>query len=104
MEELASDLFGGAGKLEESYFKQAESGLLFIEHVELLPQQERKRLFSLIETGRCSGENGDILLKSILVCAIDEGAMPKVLQSFYEHFPVHIRLPSLGQRTMADRL
>lgn len=96
-EEICRQLLGN-GQFEESAVFKAQGGILFIDHIELLPARARDQLFEMMES-----EN-EVLRGMILICAIDAGVKKSLLDAYSAKFSIHIDLPALQARPLEERL
>lgn len=75
---------------EVGILNQSEDGMLFIDHIDLLPAYERRRLLSTKERG-------------ILICCTDLDVDQEIYRSLQERTDVEIKLPNLNERSMEER-
>jgi len=99
-EQMVRQLFG-TESTKISALEEAQGGILFIDHVDLLPASSRSTLFSLLEA-----ENQDAVNVNIICAADDFGSnMNLALKTAYTtKFAAKIDLPPLQERTMEERL
>lgn len=86
-----------------SYIDQAERGILFISHAELLSSSARARLFHFVDDN-CSlpdGQNAN--RKTVVICSIDVNINKGLLEVFKNHFTVSVHLPLLEERRPEER-
>lgn len=101
-EQLTAEIFG-AGQGKASCLEQAEDGILFIDHGELLPPAARSSLLDLVENNYrlCQGQKCN--LRTTVVCAVEEAETAGILEPFKSRFSVAISLPPLEERPLAER-
>lgn len=75
---------------EVGILNQSEDGMLFINHIDMLPAYERRRLLSTKERG-------------ILICRTDLDVDQEIYHSLQEKTDFEIKLPSLNERSMEER-
>lgn len=101
-DQLTAEIFGGStGKI--SCLEQAEDGMLFIDHGELLPPEARTCLLSLVENNYWISGDKKRNLRTVVVCAVEETMQQGVLEPFKSRFSVAITLPLLEERPLAER-
>ena len=81
-------LFGTEDKV--GILNQSEDGMLFINHIDMLPAYERRRLLSTKERG-------------ILICRTDLSVDQEIYHSLQERTDFEINLPNLNERSMEER-
>lgn len=96
-QEVGLKLFGNGGGLDSALHK-AMGGVLFIDHIDLLPSGARDQLLELIE----DEGNGD-MAQTILICAVNDNVKKSLLDAYISRFSVHIDLPPLHNRRMEER-
>lgn len=101
-ERITRTIFDGAdGKA--SCLEQAENGLLFIDHGELLPPEARSRLFHLVENNFHLRDGKRCNLRTIVLCSIEDTMEQGLAEIFESRFPVTICLPPLEERPLNER-
>lgn len=75
---------------EVGILNQSEDGMLFINHIDMLPAYERRRLLSTKERG-------------ILICRTDLDVDQEIYHSLQEKADIEIKLPNLNERSMEER-
>jgi len=101
-EQLTAEIFGGIeGKT--SFLEQAEDGILFIDHGELLPPAAKSGLLSLVENNYRTWQGRRCNLRTTVVCAVEETAAGEILEPFKSRFSVTISLPPLEERPPTER-
>lgn len=75
---------------EVGILNQSENGMLLINHIDLLPAYERRRLLSTKERG-------------ILICRTDSNADQEIYHSLQEKTDFEIKLPILNERSLEER-
>lgn len=75
---------------EVGILNQSEDGMLLINHIDMLPAYERRRLLSTKERG-------------ILICRTDSNADPEIYHSLEEKTDFEIKLPILMERPLEER-
>lgn len=99
---LTEELFEGVqGK--PSCLEQAEDGILFIDHEELLLPEARSALFALVENNGRVWQGKKCNLRTTVVCAVDEMETESNLEYFRNCFSVTITLPALEERPLEER-
>jgi len=101
-EQLTEEIFGGASG-KTSCMEQAEGGLLFIDHGELLPPEARRLLISLVENNYRLWQGKKCNLRTTVACAVEAGGPEGILEHFKSRFSVTISLPALGERPLKER-
>ena len=75
---------------EVGILNQSEDGMLSINHIDMLPAYERRRLLSTKERG-------------ILICRTDLSVNQEIYHSLQERTDFEIKLPNLNERSMEER-
>ena len=111
---LVSYLFGytkgaftGADKDHPGLIEQAKNGILLLDEVHRLPPEGQEMLFMLMDKKkyRRVGETGTFHHSNVLiVAATTEETDSVLLQTFLRRIPMLIKLPSLEERSLAERL
>ena len=100
MQTLVKELFGL--RLEDSLFAKADKGLLFIDNVDVLPANEKSRLFKFLETKRLYNED----MTNYIDCQhlkLILGISGDVDNQFSQHANMVINLPSLDERSVEEK-
>lgn len=95
--ELIEQLFGTAKGREGSAFSRAKNGVLFIDHIDLMPSHAKELLLDMIENEKRQ------VMETIIICAADEGEHKAGLEALASKFAVRIDMPSLQARTLEER-
>jgi len=98
--QMIKQLFG-TNFSEHCALKEAQGGILFIDHVDLLPARFRSTLFTLLEANHQEVFNVNI------ICAADDfgkNTNMALKAAYTTKFSAKIELPSLNERTMGERL
>lgn len=82
---------------DDSIFRTARGGVLFLDHIDFLTPRIRNALLDIIENDR--GEAAE----TIIICAANEGEHKSVLEAMIPKFPVRIDMPSLQNRSLEER-
>lgn len=111
---LISQLFGyvkgaftGADKDKKGLIEQANGGILFLDEVHRLPPEGQEMLFLLIDKGvyRKLGQSENVnKVKVLIMLATTENPDSVMLQTFRRRIPVFIKLPSLEERTLKEKM
>ncbi|GAA0078972.1 sigma 54-interacting transcriptional regulator [Clostridium sp. CTA-5] len=111
---LLSHLFGhvkgaftGASSEKKGLVDQADGGILFLDEVHRLSPEGQEMLFSLMDRGsyRRLGESENTRKANILfIAATTEDPKSSILGTFLRRIPVTISLPSLGDRSLKERM
>jgi transcriptional regulator with AAA-type ATPase domain/transcriptional regulatory protein LevR len=111
---LLSHLFGyvkgaftGANAEKKGLVDQANGGILFLDEVHRLPPEGQEMLFSLLDRSRYRrlGEAENTRKANILfIAATTENPKSVILDTFMRRIPVVITLPSLGERSLKERM
>lgn len=94
---LVQHLFGAEDGADGA-IKRAKAGVLFIDHIDLLPARACNLLLNLIDQERSE------LMNTMIICAIDDSANKTMKDVLFSKFSMKIELPSLHARPMAERL
>lgn len=99
--------FTGAISDQAGLVELADQGILFLDEIHRLNPEGQEKLFLLMDKGifRRLGEtettrHADVLL----ICATTETPQNSMLSTFLRRIPVHIKLPSLSERSVLERL
>lgn len=110
---LVSHLFGvkkgtytGASEDREGIIEKSRDGILFLDEVHRLPAEGQEMLFTLIDEGKYLplGSIKEISINTMIICATTENIDSSLLKTFKRRIPVTISLPSLGERTVDERV
>lgn len=110
---LLSQLFGsikgaytGAEQTREGLLKRADGGVLFLDEVHRLPPEGQEMLFYFIDKKkyRMLGEtSAEHEAKVTLVLATTESPKNHLLTTFMRRIPMVINIPSLKERSLAEK-
>lgn len=111
---LISQLFGckkgsytGADSDKIGLIERANGGILFLDEVHRLPPEGQEMFFTFMDKGiyRRLGET-EIERKSnvLIICATTETPESSLLRTFTRRIPMVIRMPSLKERGIGERL
>lgn len=95
--EIGKKLFGSGSSLDSALHK-AIGGVLFIDHIDMLPSAPRDHLLDLLEE-----ESGKESARTILICAVNDNVKKSLLDTYTSKFSVQIDLPSLQCRGIEER-
>lgn len=111
---LISQLFGhakgaftGADKEKQGLVDKANGGILFLDEVHRLPPEGQEMMFLLMDKGiyRRLGESAGAREAHVLIiAATTEDPQFAILHTFLRRIPAIIRLPSLQERTLQERI
>ncbi|SHJ28037.1 sigma-54-dependent transcriptional regulator [Propionispora hippei] len=99
--------FTGADKTKLGLIDAADGGILFLDEVHRLPPEGQEMLFSLMDRGkfRRLGESNNQNEANILfILATTENPEKSVLTTFLRRIPCIIKIPSLAERPMKERM
>ena len=110
---LMSILFGsikgaytGSDASKPGLVEMADGGILFLDEVHRLPPEGQEMLFTLMDKGKFR-RLGDTVFKSVdvlILAATTELPESAFLKTFYRRFPIVIKMPSLKDRSIKERL
>lgn len=110
---LTSQLFGhlkgaftGADSDKIGAFQSAEGGVLFLDEVHRLSPEGQEKLFTFLDQGiiyRMGETNRPIPVTCRLCFATTEEISSTFLTTFLRRIPIQIKIPSLAERTQAER-
>lgn len=110
---LMSILFGsikgaytGSNANKVGLVEMANGGILFLDEVHRLPPEGQEMLFTLMDKGKFR-KLGDTAFKSVdvlILAATTESPESAFLKTFYRRFPIVIKMPSLKDRSVKERL
>lgn len=111
---LSSILFGhtkgaftGAEKEKKGLLAQADNGLLFLDEVHRLSNENQEKLFQFMDTGQfrpIGEEEKTVTSKVRLLFATTEDPAKVLLATFYRRISVIIELPSFHERPIFERI
>ncbi|CUH94312.1 hypothetical protein P22_0378 [Propionispora sp. 2/2-37] len=99
--------FTGAEQDREGLVEKAHGGILFLDEIHRLPPEGQEMLFYFMDTGTYNklGETERKRSASILIIgATTEDPSSYMLKTFIRRIPVIIRIPSLQERTVAEKI
>lgn len=99
--------FTGAEQDKEGLVEKANGGILFLDEIHRLPPEGQEMLFYFMDTGSYNklGETERKRSASILIIgATTEDPSSYMLKTFIRRIPVIIRIPSLQERTVAEKI
>lgn len=92
-------LFGNEDSQNNCVFQKAKGGILFIDHIDLLPSNVCDKLFEIVENEKREYKD------TMIICATNNNNLKKTLVEAYSaKFSVCIELPSLNRRKIEERL
>lgn len=98
LDDIYERLFGNKDFQNDCAFRRAKGGILFIDHIDLLPSNVCDKLFEILENK--SREFKD----TRIICATNNNNLKKTLLDAYSaKFSVCIELPSLSTRKIEER-
>lgn len=110
---LTSQLFGvkkgtytGAETDRVGLIEKADGGILFLDEVHRLPPEGQEILFTFLDTG-CFRRMGDFETRKsdvLIVSATTEDPNSALLKTFVRRIPMMIKIPSLKERSLEERL
>lgn len=95
--EIGLKLFGSGSSLDSALHK-ATGGVLFIDHIDMLPAAPRDQLLDLLEK-----DSGKDTARTILICAVNDNVKKSLLDTYTSKFSVQIDLPPLQNRGIEER-
>jgi PRD domain./PTS system, Lactose/Cellobiose specific IIB subunit./Sigma-54 interaction domain./PTS system fructose IIA component. len=86
--------------------EKAGGGILFLDEVHRLPPEGQEMLFNIIDRGlyRRLGEVSERKADIIIIAATTRDPRSALLETFLRRFPIMIKLPSLKERGLAEKL
>lgn len=86
--------------------EEADEGILFLDEVHRLPPEGQEMLFTLMDKGkfRRLGDTAERKADVFIIAATTESPESTFLKTFYRRFPIVIRMPSLKERSVKERL
>ncbi len=102
-EKLTSDLFEDK---PDNLFTQAEGGMLFVDYADLVVGKDRERLMRFIETQELYFTNEETPVKknvTVILCC-NQQANHDVVEYYAQKIMVYIKIPSLKERSLEERL
>lgn len=111
---LSAHLFGvkkgtftGATEDRTGLIEKANGGILFLDEIHNLPSEGQEMLFLFMDTGyfRKFGEVSKKIKSNVrIICATNEDINESLLSTFLRRISVKIRIPSLMERGLDERL
>lgn len=110
---LTSQLFGvkkgaytGAEADRSGLIEKADGGMLFLDEVHRLPPEGQEILFTYLDTGsfRRLGDYETRKSDVLIISATTEDPDSALLRTFTRRIPVMIKIPSLKERSLEERL
>ncbi|PKM51372.1 MAG: transcriptional regulator [Firmicutes bacterium HGW-Firmicutes-7] len=110
---LTSQLFGvkkgaftGADSDKDGLIEKADGGILFLDEVHRLPPEGQESLFIFLDTNlfRRMGDSETRTSHVQIFCATTEDPKSALLKTFTRRLPMVIKIPSLKDRTLEERL
>ncbi|MDR2157006.1 MAG: sigma 54-interacting transcriptional regulator, partial [Clostridiales Family XIII bacterium] len=111
---LVSQLFGhvrgaftGADQEKRGLVDKADKGILFLDEVHRLSNEGQEMLFMLLDNGvfRRLGESENTrAARVLLLAATTKDPNSSMLKTFLRRIPVMVKLPTLEERTPAERM
>jgi transcriptional regulator with AAA-type ATPase domain/transcriptional regulatory protein LevR len=85
---------------------KAAGGILFLDEVHRLPPEGQEMLFTMIDSNRYRrlGDVSEREADVLIIAATTEDPKSALLETFLRRFPIVIKLPSLKERNMKERL
>lgn len=99
--------FTGANKDNEGLVEKAQGGILFLDEIHRLPADGQEMLFTLMDKGiyhKLGEPEKDRKADLLIMGATTENIDKALLQTFLRRMPVSIKLPSLRERPVEERL
>ncbi len=111
---LVSQLFGsvkgaytGADSDKKGLIEEADGGVLFLDEIHRLPPEGQEMLFLYIDKKkfrRLGETSSERTAKVLIIAATTENPSSMLLTTFLRRIPSSIRIPSLKDRTLSERL
>lgn len=110
---LTAQLFGvkkgaftGADQDREGLLEKADNGILFLDEVHRLPPEGQEALFVFLDKGifRRVGDPEDRTSNVLIITATTENPTSALLKTFTRRIPMTLRIPSLKERAIDERL
>jgi transcriptional regulator with AAA-type ATPase domain len=110
---LVSQLFGvkkgtytGAESDKMGLVEKADGGVLFLDEVHRLPPEGQEALFTFLDTGyfKRMGDYEDRKSDVMIISATTEDPHSALLKTFIRRIPMMIKVPSLKERSLEERL
>ncbi len=110
---LMSILFGstkgsytGSDVDRSGLVEKAEGGVLFLDEVHRLPPEGQEMLFNIIDRGeyRRLGDIAERKADILIIAATTQEPRAALLETFLRRFPIMIKLPSLAERGIKEKL
>ncbi|MGL5752980.1 MAG: sigma 54-interacting transcriptional regulator, partial [Paraclostridium sp.] len=99
--------FTGAIEDRAGLIEKANGGILFLDEIHNLPSEGQEMLFLFMDTGyfRRFGEVSKEIKSDVrIICATNENINKRLLSTFLRRISVKIRIPSLAERGLDERL
>jgi transcriptional regulator with AAA-type ATPase domain/transcriptional regulatory protein LevR len=86
--------------------EKANKGILFLDEVHRLPPEGQEMLFNIIDRGifRRLGDTSERTTDILIIAATTQDPKSALLDTFLRRFSIIIRLPSLRERSVKERL
>lgn len=110
---LMSILFGsikgaytGSESNKSGLVEVANGGILFLDEVHRLPPEGQEMLFTIMDKNKFRRLGDTIERKTdlLIVAATTESPKSNLLETFYRRFPIIIKMPSLKDRPVEERM
>jgi transcriptional regulator with AAA-type ATPase domain/transcriptional regulatory protein LevR len=110
---LTAQLFGvkkgaftGADTDREGLLEKADNGILFLDEVHRLPPEGQEALFVFLDKGdfRRVGDSECRTSNVLIITATTENPSSSLLKTFTRRIPMTLRVPSLKERAIDERL
>lgn len=99
--------FTGAEKEKKGLIDKANGGILFLDEVHRLPPEGQEMMFFLMDKGtyrRLGESENNRSAKVLIIAATTEDPNTHMLRTFLRRIPVEIRLPSIKELNLRERL
>lgn len=99
--------FTGADTDKPGLVELADKSILFLDEIHRLNPEGQEKLFFLMDQGifqRLGETKKTRHANVLLICATTESPQSSMLSTFFRRIPVQIKLPSLAERSVAERL
>lgn len=98
--------FTGADSEKNGLVEKADEGLLFLDEVHRLPPEGQEMLFYLIDKGiyHRLGDTSEKKVNLMIIAATTEKPDSSLLKTFLRRIPVVIKMPSLDERPMCEKV
>lgn len=111
---LVAQLFGtvkgaytGADNDKKGLIEEADGGVLFLDEIHRLPPEGQEMLFLYIDKQkfrRLGETSSERTAKVLIIAATTENPNSMLLTTFLRRIPSSIRIPSLKERTLSEKL